>query len=172
MKKRFDLSKYWKLITDIPVSEIMITHIKSLNEDDTVQNAVNSMAKHSIASLIVQDSKGCPVGIVTEGDIIKKVLAEEKSPKKVKLKKIMTKDIFTITPQTSIGKASAFMKKRKISKLPVTENEKIVGFVTKSDILETTSQMYHQNRRLVAVVVSNTILLIVIVILILQLLKK
>lgn len=166
------IGKFLQLITDIPVSEIMITKIKTLKKEDTVQTAVQAMGRYSIASVIIMDGQEGPIGIVTEGDIIKKVLAKGKSAKTVRLEEIMTKDIFTIPPNTSIGKASTIMKQKKISKLPVSDEGKIIGLLTKSDILETTSQMYHQNRRLALVVVMNTILLIVIVVLIIQLLKK
>lgn len=156
------ISHWWQIITNIPVSKIMITNIKTINQKDTVQDAINLMAEHSIAGMIVVDDDEKPIGIMSEGDMIKKVFAKKKDPSKVKLKEIMSTDILTITPDISIGKASSIMRKRGISKLPVTKGKKFVGYITKSDILDETYKMYRQNRILLVVVVSNMILIIAI----------
>ncbi|MBD3202858.1 CBS domain-containing protein [Candidatus Woesearchaeota archaeon] len=169
MKKN---KSFWKFVTDIPVSEIMITRVRTINQDDTVFKAVNIMANKGISGLIVVDNNQKPIGIFSEGDIIKKIIVENKDPKKIMIKKIMSKNLKSISPGTSIGKASNIMKKNNISKLPVLKNKKIIGYITKTDILLTTNRMYVQNRRMMVVILINVILVIFIAILLIQLIGK
>ncbi|MBN2422891.1 CBS domain-containing protein [Candidatus Woesearchaeota archaeon] len=169
---KFDLFKQWKLATDIPVSMIMNTKIISINEEEPVFKAVKLMAKFSIAGLIIVDEKSKPVGIISEGDIIRNVFAKEKNPKKIKLKEIMSKKLKTISPKTSIGEASKIMEEYKISKLPVIEKNIITGYITKTDLIKKTNQIYLQNRRLISVVLLNLILIMIIFILVKQIIKR
>ena len=161
-----------KLITEIPVSEIMVKNIKTLKEDDDVQKVVDLMADFSISGVLIDNADDYPVGIVTEGDVLKKVLHKKKDPKKVRIKDIMTKHLFTITPELSIGETAALMKKHNISKLPVVEHNKLVGYVTKSDLLEELNEIYYQNARLKWLPLVFVMLLIVIAILVFMYINK
>ena len=137
-----------KMATEIKISEVMVTEVLTLNQESTVQKAVDLMALHSISGLIVCDDKDYPVGIVSEGDMLKQVFHKKKNPAKVKIKEVMSKKLTTISPELSIGETSVLMKRKSISKLPVVKNRKIIGYVTKSDLLEKLNEIYHQNRRL------------------------
>ena len=170
-KFRKFMTKNWKIITNLPVEEIMNRDIKKLNGKDTVDLAVKKLAKHGISGVLIVDSKNNPTGIISEGDLIKKVFSKDKDPKNVKLKEIMTKKLKTISPKDSIGKASNIMKKYNISKLPVFQKDKLVGYITKTDLIQTTNKMYLQNRHLLGIIFINVFLLIIIVVLIIQLLK-
>ncbi|MBN1502276.1 CBS domain-containing protein [Candidatus Woesearchaeota archaeon] len=161
----------WRILTDIPVSKIMITTIKKLNENDTVDKAIKTMTKHSIGGLLILQNNGYPAGIVTEGDIMRLVIAKGKDPCKVIIKEIMSKNLMTIAPNISIGKASSIMDKHHIGKLPVVKKGKMVGYITKADILKATNQIYMQNRRLVLSLILNVVLTIIIVVLLAQVTK-
>ena len=100
-----------KIVTEIPVSEVMVREVKTLNEDSTVQDVVDLMAKHSIAGLMITNGDSYPVGIISEGDLIKKVFHRRKDPKKVKVKEVMSKKLQTIESDYSIGDTATLMEK-------------------------------------------------------------
>jgi len=115
------------------VNEVMTKIIITIHPDDTVFKACQKYHTHHIGCLIVA-KKGSCVGIVTEHDIIKKMICEYKDPKKTKINEIMSSDVKTIQSLETLEKALILMKKYKIKKLPVTSNNTLVGIITLSDI--------------------------------------
>jgi CIC family chloride channel protein len=173
MKKKLNFfNRINRVITDTPVSEIMVTYIKTLHEKDNVQKAIDMMAQYSISGLLVVNGEGYPLGIVTEGDIIKKVLHKNKDAKKIFAKEIMTPHLFTIKPGQSIGETAEQMKRHNVSKFPVVENNKLLGIVTKADLLEKLNEIYYQNTRLKWLPLVMLIQLIAIAVLILMYVNK
>ncbi|MBT7392107.1 CBS domain-containing protein [archaeon] len=166
MKRIYNSIK--KMETEIPVSDIMIRNIIKLNGNETIYSAIKKMGEHSISGLIIIDDKENPIGIISEGDIIKKVLMKGKDLKKIKIKEIMTKNLTTISPKKSIGETSTLMQKKKISKLPVVYKKDIVGIVTKSDLMEKLNDIYKQNRGLKWLAAIVVIQIIVILLLIMK----
>lgn len=161
-----------KIVTKIPVSKIMVKEIRTIDQEENVSKVVEFMSKYSIAGLIIVDKTNNPVGMVSEGDVIKKVFSKGHNPKKIKIKQIMSKGLVTISPELSIGQASVLMKKKKISKLPVVKSKKIIGYVTKSDLLEELNDIYYQNRRLVWLTVLTTMQFILIAVLLIIYINK
>ena len=161
-----------KIITAIPVSEIMVKDIKTLNENDPAQKAVEMMAKYSISGVIICNAKNFPVGMVSEGDLLKKVFHLGKNPKKVLLKQVMSRKLMTIPSNMNIGETSAFMKKNKISKLPVMDSDKIIGYVTKSDLVEKLNEIYKQNRKLMLMAILIAVQFVVIALLLVAYINK
>src|SRR3989338_6417971 len=170
MKNLF--KKLDKIATDIPASEIMVKDIKTINETETAQKAVELMSKHSVSGLIVQDTTGKTIGIVSEGDLLKKVFLKKKSPAKVRISEIMTRSLETFPPEKSIGETALMMKRLGISRLPVVKNKEILGMVTKSDLLEELNEIYRQNRRLLCVAAVITLQFIIIAVLVAMLISK
>ena len=104
-----------KMATEIPVSKIMVKNIKKIKETDSAQKAIEIMSRYSISGLIVYDSLGSPTGMISEGDLLKKVFHKKKDPEKIKIKEVMNKGLETIRPEKSIGATAALMKRQKIS---------------------------------------------------------
>lgn len=173
MRKKFDFLKNLdNLVTQTPVSEIMVKDIKTLDESDSVQKAIDMMAQYSISGILIKNGNGFPSGIISEGDILKKVFHTKEDPKKVKIKDIMTKNLFTINPGKNIGETAELMRRHGISKLPVVQNEKLVGYVTKSDLLEKLNEIYYQNSRFRWLPVLFVIMILVMSVLILLYVSK
>jgi CBS domain-containing protein len=173
MRKKYNIfTKIDKIITDTPVSQIMARDIKTLQEKDSVQKAIDLMAQYSISALLVVNGENYPLGIVTEGDIIKKVLHKNKDARKITAKEIMTPHLFTIKPEQNIGETAELMKKHNISKLPVVESNKLLGIVTKADLIEKLNEIYYQNTRLKWLPLVMLVQLIVIAILIMMYVNK
>ena len=96
----------------------------TLDEDTVVADAAKVMRdKNTLCILVVsKDSKG-PIGIVTERDMLYRVLAENLGPYKVTLKKIMSTPLITIDSQSSVADAVSLMRSKHIRRLAVTKNQ-------------------------------------------------
>lgn len=103
------------------------------------------MSKKNIGSVIVKD-RDC-VRIVTERDIINKVVALGRDPKKTKVSEIMSDCVHTIDAEKDVFDASDILNKYHIRRIPVTEKGEIVGIVTARDIAKSLS--YLAARRLI-----------------------
>lgn len=115
------------------VKEIMNKEVKTVRGQTSIKDAARSMNKFSIGSLIVvKDSQ--LIGIITERDILEKIVAEGKDPAKIIVKDIMTKDVILIKPSTDAQDAVDIMHKNKIKKLPVVLGNKVIGILTVSDL--------------------------------------
>ncbi|MET1125219.1 MAG: CBS domain-containing protein [Archaeoglobaceae archaeon] len=120
---------------DIPVKEVMTREVCTINKEDTVHKLARKMIEFGVGSAVVVEN-GKPVGIVTEKDLIAKVVARNKTPSKVKVKDVMSHPLITITPSTSLVEAARLMMKRGIRRLPVVDNSgNLVGIITDNDIL-------------------------------------
>lgn len=119
--------------TEVRVKEAMTKKVVALPPDAAANVAAKKMADAGIGSIIVVSEK--PLGIVTERDICYSVVAKDKKPGKVKLKEIMSKPLKTVSPNTTIVQASKMMAKHNIRRLPVMEDNKLVGIISDKDII-------------------------------------
>lgn len=119
----------------LKVENVMVGDVITIDAEATVREAVELMNKNEIGCLIVVDGEGKPVGILTERDLLKRVLAKRKDPVRVKVKDVMSKPLVTGTPHMDIEAAARLMFKKKIKKLPVVENGNLVGLVTLTDMV-------------------------------------
>ncbi len=119
----------------VRIENIMVSDVVTVLTEATVKEAVDLMNKNEIGCLVVVDDEEKPVGIVTERDFLKRVLAERKDPEKVKVKEIMSKPLVTGTPHMELEATASLMFKKKIKKLPVVEDGRLVGLVTLTDLL-------------------------------------
>ena len=121
--------------TEIRVGDCMTKGIIAIPMSRPVIEAAEAMARARVGSVIVL-KKGKAVGIVTERDIVRKLLAKGKNPRKVKLGSIMSTPLHVIKIDTPIGEAARAMKKYDIKKLPVVnDRNEVVGMVTETDII-------------------------------------
>jgi len=117
----------------LKVDDVMIEDVITVDSDATVMEAVELMNKHEIGCLIVT-RKGKAVGIVTERDFLRRVLAESRDPKKTRVRQIMSKPLIFGEPDMDIEDAARLMFRKKIKKLPVVENGRLLGLVTLTDL--------------------------------------
>lgn len=117
----------------IRVGELMSERLIYINSEDNVIKAAILMRENSVSSLLVKH-KGDFVGIVTEKDIINKVVAEELYPGDIKVNEIMSKDLVTISKNERIEEAAKLMRKKNVRRLVALEDDKIVGIITETDI--------------------------------------
>jgi CBS domain-containing protein len=120
--------------TEILVKEAMKYNPVMVNPMITVFEAAQIMKKHKIGNVLVGENKH-PVGILTESDILKKVVAEGKNPRDVLVDDVMSTPIIVIDPYVSLEDAMKTMGKCNIRRLPVMENNELVGIITQRDVL-------------------------------------
>ena len=126
--------------TDIPLKEVMVREVVTGTKDLTVLEAAKLMRKSRVDSIIVVGHQG-PVGIVTDGDIINAVVSKDIKPSTVKLETIMTTPLISASPSDRVSKIAKKMAKQRIRKMPVVDDNKLVGIVADVDILAVASEM-------------------------------
>lgn len=124
----------------LKVEDVMVEEVMTVEADVTVKKAVGIMNKHGIGCLIVV-KQGNAVGIVTERDMLTRVLAESRNPEKTKVKDIMSFPLITVNPEMDLEEAAKLMFKMKVKKLPVISNGKLVGLITLTDLARFQPQM-------------------------------
>ncbi len=115
------------------VSEIMSKGVASLESKETAATASKKMTEGGFGCLLVT-RKGRVVGIVTERDLVRKVLAENGNPDKIKLEEIMSQPVIIVSPSLDVGDASKLMSEKRIRRLPVMDGDMLVGIMTTTDI--------------------------------------
>lgn len=118
----------------------MVEEVVTVEEDATVKKAVGLMNKHEIGCLIVM-RKGKPSGILTERDLLRRVLAKSKNPEKIKVSEVMSKPLVVGKPHMEVEDAAKLMFKMKIKKLPVVEKGRLLGLMTLTDLVRFQPQM-------------------------------
>ncbi len=119
----------------IIVRDVMAKNVKTVKTDDTVLAAVQKMNKFDIGSVIVVSS-GRPVGILTETNIIRRIVEPRMDPDTVWVKDIMSSPLITIEPTMALEEAAKIMAQRKINRLPVMDGDKLVGLLSSTDIVK------------------------------------
>jgi CBS domain-containing protein len=135
------------------VSEIMTNAAVTDQPDDTVGQAATKMWRQQTGSLLVMDGEDL-VGILTERDVLKAV-ASGTNTKETRVSEIMTKDLITVGPQTSLREAAKIMADRWIRHLPVIDGGKVVGVVSQRDLAGVLAGALNEPERLEALVEAS-----------------
>ena len=114
-------------------ANVMVKKVITVDEQASVKEAADTMNQFEIGSVITT-RKGKPIGIITERDLLKRIVAEGRNAKKTKVKEIMSSPLVVISPDTDLEEAARLMFEMKIKKLPVTEQNRLVGLVSLTDI--------------------------------------
>jgi signal-transduction protein with cAMP-binding, CBS, and nucleotidyltransferase domain len=121
--------------TRTEISDYMSSTIISVGPDSTVQETAQFMHEKNIGSVLIKENDEF-IGIVTETDLSRKVLGGGMDPKVTKVAAVMTpQPIVTLDCHQSVTEANAFMAKKKIRHLPITEDGKIVGMISVKDLV-------------------------------------
>lgn len=129
----------------VPVFEIMSQRPVTISGESNAAEASGIMRDKEIGSLIVVED-GRPVGIVTERDVVTKVAAFDRRPREVSVRDIMTSPVIAIHPEEEVLEAARLMSTRKIRRLAVVKEGKLVGMITENDILRIWPQLLEVTR--------------------------
>lgn len=117
----------------------MNKNVKTSKKEDTILQATREMKNNFVSDLVVIDN-GSPIGMITERDIVYKVVAMEKTPSETKVEDVMTKTLITANLNDSVTEVSRRMGLAKIKQIPVVDgNNSLVGIVTSTDLIRVVS---------------------------------
>ncbi len=116
------------------VKDEMNRNVRTLGPENTVKEASEKMSKYWMGSIVIVDGSKIE-GIITERDILSKIVAKGRNPGKTKVKEIMSKNVITIEESKPLADAVKLMKVNDIKKLPVTDKGKLSGIITTTDII-------------------------------------
>jgi CBS-domain-containing membrane protein len=118
----------------------MVRKVITIAKNSTLEEAIKLMNENEIGCLIVTENKKA-VGILTERDLMKRILAKSKNLKKIKVQEIMSTPVISVEPTVQIGDASKLMFEKNIKKMPITKDGELMGLVTLTDILRIQPQL-------------------------------
>ncbi len=129
----------------VPVVEIMSTSPVTIGADATAAEAATIMRDREVGSLVVLED-GRPTGIVTERDVVTKIAAPNKSADETTVRAIMSSPLVAVHPHQEVAEAAKIMAARKIRRLPVIKEGKLVGMITENDIIRVWPQLIEVTR--------------------------
>lgn len=129
---------------DFRVTDWMTEAVLAVETFDSIAIARQLMAKHRVNQLPVLDNDHL-IGIVTDRDIrdayptsmmIDRAEEIDRFAEKITVEEVMTRDVFIVRPETPLATAVGLLRRHRIGSLPVLKNGKLVGIITRSDILD------------------------------------
>lgn len=117
------------------VRDVMSSPVITIGEDAPVNKAAELMEKHGLGCIIVTNKEGKPLGIITERDLVARVLAKNVKPDSLQAKEVMTSPLITIEPHETINEAARRMSRLNIRRLGVVYKGQLIGLVSSKDIL-------------------------------------
>ena len=113
------------------VKILMTTNVITIDAQKTVLEAAKLMHQQDVGDLVVVEGK-IPKGIVTERDVVRRIVAQKK-PFETKISEIMSSPLITIDEESSLRDAARKMVKYRIRRLPVMKQDALVGIIAASD---------------------------------------
>jgi len=115
------------------IKEVMTRNVRACEPNATVAEAAQVMAREDVGPVpIVED--GRLVGLVTDRDIVVRVVAEGRDPNATTVKEIASTELVTVSPDDNLDEALNLLARRQVRRLPVVEGDRLVGIVAQADI--------------------------------------
>lgn len=118
----------------LETKSIMIKKVVTFPRQAPLKTIAKEMAKKNISCVVLVE-RGKPVGVLTERDVMKKIVSKNKSLENLKAEDIMTKKPLVVQETENIFNAAALMEKHKIRRLPIVRGKKLVGIITETDVI-------------------------------------
>ena len=128
-------------ISDLHIRDLMTKNVVWLPMEKSVVDAAIEMTKREISSMLIKSGDEF-VGIVTDRDIISKVVAQDLNPKQVRLAEVMKSPVISISDDASVQEAAEMMRDNKIRRLVVKNKEQVVGIISESDIIRVEPELH------------------------------
>jgi CBS domain-containing protein len=117
------------------VKDVLTRKVITATLDTPIREISEVMKAKKIGSLFITDAEGKMVGIVTESDIVRKVVGSDRIPYVTKAGEVMSAPLITIDVEESVYRAQELMDQKHILHLAVKENDEIVGMVSIRDLI-------------------------------------
>lgn len=118
---------------NLKVRDVMTSNVSTITTNSTIQEAAHQMKNLNVGSIPVCDNSRRPVGIVTDRDIVIRNVSEGMGGN-TSVDNVMSKNVITVSPDTDIHEAAEIMANNQIRRLPVVENDQIIGIVAIGDL--------------------------------------
>jgi len=125
----------------LTVKDLMTTKVIALPMDKSVADVAVVMAHHDISAMLLT-AEDTFVGILTDRDIMKKVIAQGLNPQTVRAGEVMSAPLISIREQASVQDAAEKMRENKIRRLVVTNQGNVVGIISESDIMRVEPELH------------------------------
>lgn len=123
----------------------MTSEVETIEPAESVKAAAQTLADAVVGSLVVCEGPA-PVGIITESDLVR-LMAREGSPDEVTVREAMSEELLTVGPEAPLEEAAELLTAYDIRRLPVVEDEELVGIVTSTDLADYLPRMAKRRRR-------------------------
>ncbi|HOP85291.1 MAG TPA: CBS domain-containing protein [Syntrophorhabdaceae bacterium] len=112
------------------------SNVWTIKPDAIVYRALEMMSDKGVGALVVVNDEEKVVGIITERDYARKVILQGKSSKETYVKEIMSKELFVVSPSTTVEECMGLMTEKRIRHLPVMDKDKLIGIISIGDVLK------------------------------------
>ncbi|MDO5836129.1 MAG: CBS domain-containing protein [Methanobacterium sp.] len=126
--------------TQVTVHDAMTSSVITVDPQTSVAQAAAIMSQKGIGSLIIK-SNSEPEGLITESDIITKVVSMDIQASQITVAEVMTSDLIKIHPGSELNEAARLMAKNKIRRLPVVNDGVLVGILTSTDVMTVSPEL-------------------------------
>ncbi len=123
------------------VKDIMTSPVVTIGEKENIYKAAQLMAKSDVGCIIIVDKDNKPVGILTEKDMVTRVLSKNQLPSGLKAGKVMTAPLITIDPEVTLAEAARKMNRLNVRRLGVVYKGNLQGIISSKDILAVTPEL-------------------------------
>ena len=115
------------------IREVMTSDPHTVSTDATLQDAAREMKGDDIGAVLVED-KGSVAGILTDRDIVVRAIAEGRDPSSTKVGEVASRDVTTLTPDSSVEDAIKIVREQHVRRIPVVQDGRPAGIVSIGDL--------------------------------------
>jgi len=119
----------------VTVDELMSSNLITAYPDDPLEKIIDLMLENEVGSVVIVNEKGVLLGIITERDLITKVLKMKRNTSQLKAKDIMTSPVVYVESGTLVEEAASIMQQKRIGHLPVVKGGRAIGIIAEGDII-------------------------------------
>lgn len=132
----------------LTAKDAMSSPVTAIESNKSVFEAAKLMKQKNIGTIVITMQKR-PVGIVTEKDVVQRLVAEGKDPQKVEIGQIMTAPLMVASPKSDLNEIAKKMAEKGVRRVPIVDKGTIVGIVTERDVLKQEPQLIDAMREVV-----------------------
>ncbi|NIO36618.1 CBS domain-containing protein [Candidatus Bathyarchaeota archaeon] len=117
------------------VKDVMSSPVVTIDEDEPANRVAELMDKHGLGCIVVTGKEGKPLGIISERDLVRRILAKNVKPDSLKSRDVMTSPLITVSPEEQISETARKMSRLNIRRLGVVYKGQLVGVLSSKDVL-------------------------------------